>query len=330
MGGCLLFVIELTGEPCNELKGSLYFAIWNEECNTVLLSGGLDSTIITAIRKPENSITVGFGAEAADIKFAKIAARKFVRNQIIRNLSIQEILRLIDDVIVTLKTFDPITIRNAVVPYAGMEVAKSAGLDRVYTGDGADEVFAGYNFLRRYLGDMKRLEKEISRLRTIMTFPSFNIGKRLNVKIVTPFLNDNVIRIAKMLPVSKLVGLYGDRVWGKMVLRRCYRNELGEDFSWRVKLAQEEGAGITSIREILSNIYTDSRFTDEVRQAEHHGIIIRDKEHLHYYKSFIRNFSVDAMQECSELKCPGCGNCVSIISNYCRLCGLHPVHENNY
>jgi asparagine synthase (glutamine-hydrolysing) len=320
----------LTEELCNELKGSLYSAIWSEECNTVLLSGGLDSTIITSIRKPENSITVGFGAEAPDIQFAKIAARKFVSYQIIRNLSTQEILGLIDDVVVTLKTFDPITIRNAVVPYAGLEIAKRAGINRVYTGDGADEIFAGYNFLRKYLGDMKRLEKEISRLRTIMTFPSFNIGKRLKIKIVAPFLNENVVRIAKSLPVSSLVGLYRDRVWGKMVLRRCYRKELGEDFRWRVKLAQEEGAGITSIREILKNIYTDSRFADEVRQAEHHGIILRDKEHLHYYKSFIRNFSVDAMKECSELKCPGCGNCVSIISNYCQLCGLYPVHENNY
>lgn len=324
-----LFVLphHLNRGLCRELKECLYSAVWNEECNTVLLSGGLDSTIISTIRKPEYSITVGFGAEAPDLKFAKTVARKFVRNQIIRILSTQEVLKLIDEVIVTLRTFDPITIRNAVVPYAGLEIARSTGLARIYTGDGADEIFAGYNFLKRYLGDMTRLEKEISRLRTIMTFPSFSIGNRLNVAILAPFLNDDVVRIAGSVPVSNLMGLYKNIVWGKMILRRCYRNELGEDFCWRTKQAQEEGAGITRITEILENIYTDSTFAEEIREAKRQGIIVRNKEHLHYYKSFISNFSLDAIGECPELKCLGCGNCVSTISNYCQLCGLFPVRE---
>ena len=180
------------------------------------LSGGLDSSIITAIRKPEYSITIGFGSEASDLKYADAAALKFVRKKITRILSTQEVLGLIDKVVVALKTFDPITIRNSVVPYAALEVANSNGLKCVYTGDGGDEIFAGYNFLKRYLNNPSRLESEISRLRAIMTFPTFRLGESLNVKIIAPFLNEKVVRVAELIPISDLVGFYRNSVWGKM------------------------------------------------------------------------------------------------------------------
>jgi asparagine synthase (glutamine-hydrolysing) len=312
---------------CNDLKEAIRSATQNEQCDAILLSGGLDSTIITSIRKPEYSITVGFGADAYDLKYAKAASRKFVKKQIVRILSTQEVLALIDDIIVSLKTFDPITIRNAVVPYAGLEIAGLSGLTNVYSGDGADELFAGYNFLTKLIDDSYLLHKELSRLRTIMTFPTFKIGDKLNVKVVAPFLNENVRRISASIPMANLISMHNNRVWGKTVLRHCYGKEIGEEFSWRIKQAQEEGAGLTKIREILGNRITDSSFNEEVKEAKRQGIIVRDKEHLHYYKRFIRNFTFDEIKVCPELKCSGCGSCVSFLSNYCRLCGLYPVAE---
>lgn len=302
-------------------------AIQKEQCDAILLSGGLDSTIITSICKPEYSITVGFGAKAYDLKYAKAASRKFVKNQIVRVLSTREVLALIDEVIVSLKTFDPITIRNTVVPYAGLEIAGLSGLTSIYTGDGADELFAGYNFLTKLMDNSYFLHKELSRLRTIMTFPTFKIGDKLNVKVVAPFLNENVRRIAESIPLANLISTHNNRVWGKTVLRHCYSKEIGEEFSWRIKQAQEEGAGITKIREILRNSITDFSFNEEVREAKRHGIIVRDKEHLHYYKRFVHNFTFDEIKVCPELKCSGCGSCVSFLSNYCRICGLYPVAE---
>ena len=311
-------------ELCRRLKDCVRSAIWDEVCDTVLLSGGLDSTIIAAMRKPEYSITIGFGSEASDLQYADAAALKFVRKKIIRILSTQEVLGLIDKVIVALKTFDPITIRNSVVPYAALEVANSNRFKCVYTGDGGDEMFAGYNFLKRFLDNPSRLESEISRLRTVMTFPTFSLGQSLKVKIIAPFLNEKVVSIAKLIPISDLVAFYRNGVWGKMVLRRCYRNELGEEICWRTKQAQEEGAGITRIREILENNYTDFSFAEEARMAKGKGVVIRDKEHLFYFSSFIRNFSL-TRRDCPELTCSGCGNCVSFLSNYCQLCGQFPV-----
>jgi asparagine synthase (glutamine-hydrolysing) len=315
----------LKNELCKRLKECVRSAVWDEVCDTVLLSGGLDSTIIAAIRKPEYSITIGFGSEATDLKYADAAALKFVRKKLTRILSTQEVLRLIDRVIVALRTFDPITIRNSVVPYAALEVANSNGFECVYTGDGGDEIFAGYNFLKRYLDNSSRLESEISRLRTIMTFPSFSIGDSLKVKIIAPFLNEEVVRIAELIPISDLVSFYRNRIWGKIVLRRCYRNELGEDLCWRTKQAQEEGAGISRIREVLENTYTDFSFVEEARIAKGKGVVVRDKEHLHYFRSFIRNFSLQEKCDCPQLTCSGCGNCVSFLSNYCQLCGQYPV-----
>lgn len=310
---------------CRRLKDSVRSSIWDEVCNTVLLSGGLDSTIITAIRRPEYSITIGFGLEASDLKYANAAALRFVRKKITRILSTQELLGIIDKVVVALKTFDPITIRNSVVPYAALEVANSSGFKCVYTGDGGDEIFAGYNFLKRYLDKPSRLESEIYRLRAIMTFPTFSLGESLGVKIIAPFLNENVVRIAELIPISDLVGFYRDKVWGKLVLRRCFRYELGEEICWRKKQAQEEGAGITRIRQIIENSCNDFSFVEGARMAKGKGVVVRDKEHLYYFKCFIRNFSLEEMCDCPELTCSGCGNCVSFLSNYCKLCGQFPV-----
>ena len=310
---------------CMSLRDAIRSSIWDEPCDTVLLSGGLDSSIITAIRKPEYSITIGFGSEASDLKFADMAALKFVRKKITRILSTQEVLELIDKVVVALKTFDPITIRNSVVPYAALEVANSNGFKCVYTGDGGDEIFAGYNFLKKYLDKPARLESEISRLRAIMTFPTFRLGRSLNVKIIAPFLNEKVIHVAELIPISDLVGFYKNKIWGKMFLRRCFQDELGEEICWRMKQAQEEGAGITRIREIIENSYKNFSFVEGARMAKEQGIGIRDKEHLHYFKCFIRNFSFEKRLDCPELTCSGCGNCVSSLSNYCHLCGRYPV-----
>lgn len=310
---------------CRRLKDSICSSIWEEVCDTVLLSGGLDSTIITAIRKPDYSITIGYGSEASDLKYADETALKFVKKKITRILSTQEVLGLIEKVIGALKTFDPITIRNSVVPYAALEVANSNGIECVYTGDGGDELFAGYNFLQRYVDSPFRLENEISRLRTIMTFPTFSLGESQEVKIIAPFLNEKVVRVAELIPISDLVGFYKNEVWGKMVLRQCFRDELGDEICWRKKQAQEEGAGITRIGEIIENSCSDSSFVEEARMAKEKGIAIRSKEHLYYFKCFIRNFSLKERCDCPELTCSGCGNCVSFLSNYCKLCGQFPV-----
>ena len=314
---------------CTRLRNSIRTSIWEDDCDTVLLSGGLDSTIIAAIRRPEYSITVGFGSDASDLKYADLAALKFVRKQIKRILSTNEVLGLIEKVIIALETFDPITVRNSVVPYAALEVANSNGFRCVYTGDGCDELFAGYNFLKRYLGNPIRLENEITRLRAIMTFPTFSLGDRLNVKIVAPFLDAKVVRLAESVSTSDLIGYYRNRLWGKIVLRNCFREELGDTLCWRKKQAQEEGAGITKIREVILNNNKSLSFIEEARTARDKGVIIRDMEHLYYFKIFTSNFSLKKKRECRELTCSGCGNCVSFLSNYCQLCGQFPVTQHD-
>ena len=78
---------------------------------------------------------------------------------------------------------------------------KKKGIYSVITGDGADEVFAGYNFLLKK--SEKELDAELQRIKKIMHFPSKDIAKSLDMKVETPFLNEEVIKFSDKIPTSK-------------------------------------------------------------------------------------------------------------------------------
>ena len=128
-----------------------------------------------------------------------MVAKKFGFSQIIKIVKIEDILTAIDKTIKILGVFNDIEIRNSVVMYLSLEAAKNEGYSSLITGDGADELFAGYNFFLKM--NEKLLKKNLERIWKIMHFPTQKIGKSLGIKIESPFLNETVIDFAKSLPV---------------------------------------------------------------------------------------------------------------------------------
>ena len=110
------------------------------------------------------------------------------------------ILEAIEDTIKILKNFNDIEIRNNVVMYLAIKWAKENGEKSIITGDGADELFAGYSFLINK--PEEELEEEIKRVCSIMHFPTQKIGKALGISIESPFLNDTVVKLAKKIPAN--------------------------------------------------------------------------------------------------------------------------------
>jgi asparagine synthase (glutamine-hydrolysing) len=231
---------------------------------------------------------------------------------------------LVEKVIQIFKTFDPIEIRNSVVALVGIEQAKNDGHSAVMTGDGGDELFAGYNYLARYYSDSERLDLELRRLWDVMHFSSKRLGQHVGIEVKTPFLDNEFASFAKSIGISEKIGDHDGKKWGKFILRRCFEPALG-DLVWRPKLAQEQGAATGNYQRHVEGRINDLTFANKTRIAkEQDGVTIRSKEHLHYYAIFRSYFPPPEEKDC-ELRCPECRGCMKLGGRFCRTCGAFPV-----
>ena len=174
-------------KSCNECKS-----------NVISLSGGLDSSIIAHFlkdRKPKGIAIIAEDFVSTDLTYCQLISKEMKLPLVIDNVKTAIILEAIEKTIKILKNFNDIEIRNNVVMYLAIKWAKENGEKSLITGDGADELFAGYSFLINK--SEKELEKEVERICSIMHFPTQEIGKALGVTIESPFLNNDVIKIAK-------------------------------------------------------------------------------------------------------------------------------------
>ena len=130
-----------------------------ESCraDSISLSGGLDSTILAYFlkeKKPKAISIIAKDFSSTDLTFCQLAAKEFDLSQIIVNIDTAEILESIKGTISILKNFNDIEIRNNIVMYMAIKWVKDHNLQSIVTGDGADELFAGYSFLlKRRTGD---------------------------------------------------------------------------------------------------------------------------------------------------------------------------------
>jgi asparagine synthase (glutamine-hydrolysing) len=204
-------------------------------------------------------------------------------------------------------------------------VAKQLGYEDVMTGDGCDELFVGYKYLGKYFQDLDRLNYELNRLWNIMQFSSNVLSKTIGIGLMTPFLDSQFLSYATSIPLSKKIGEYSGNFWGKYILRKCFQSELGYDFAWRNKMAQEEGAGTVNLKTQFENGYDERTFGIKIRSALNERVNISSKEQLHYYEIFRSCYCPPANEECFDSRCPKCCGCVSSRDTYCKICGSFPI-----
>lgn len=228
-------------------------------------------------------------------------------------VSRDETLDALPDLIATLKTFDP-AIPNDLTVYFGLKKARDMRLRSVVTGDGSDEIFAGYSYMR----GIHDLDTYIRDLSQTMTFNSNPLGKHFGVGITQPFLHPDIIRLALATGREWKIRERQGTVHGKWVLREALSGSLPEGVLWQDKRPLETGSGMTALNDFFEARISDSELNESMRQ---HGIYFMNKAHSYYYEIYRQVIGQIPRPVTGQRPCPGCGAGIPQSRRHCRVCG---------
>lgn len=313
----------------DEISKNLY-KVLEESCNScksnlISLSGGLDSSIIAYFlkhRKPKAVAVIAEDFVSTDLTYCQIISNEMELPLTIYNVKTSEILEAVNETIKILKNFNDIEIRNNVVMYLAIKWAKENGEKSLITGDGADELFAGYSFLINK--PEEELESEIKRVCSVMHFPTQKIGKSMGISIESPFLDESVIELAKKIPVNLKVKNENEKRQGKWILRKTFEKYIPQQITWRVKSPMQDGAGTSGLTGLFNSVIVEEKFVESKLTAEKEdGVVIRSRESMYYYEIFKKAFGSPVDNNSQEI-CPYCKHEVKN-SKFCRMCGAFPI-----
>jgi asparagine synthase (glutamine-hydrolysing) len=158
-----------------------------------------------------------------------------------------------------------------------------------------------------------------------MHFPSKDIAKSLDMKVETPFLNEDVIKFSDTIPTSKKINFKEEEKIGKLILRETFEKDLPENIVWRKKSPMQDGSGTANLTGLFNTIITDEIFSQKkTKILEEDGVYIRTKESLHYYECFRKSNTITNSN--SDQKCPDCNYDIKVDSKFCRMCGKFPIN----
>jgi len=294
----------------------------------LLLSGGLDTAILAYLAskwvKP-SCVTVALrGAPAPDIDYAKLVASRLKLEHHVHYFDSRELDESIRAVIRIMKSFDPMEIRNSAAIYVALKVGRDRGISTIMTGDGCDELFAGYSFLFGLTEE--QLDTALRKMWVNMRFSSEYVAKDLGVEVRLPFLDPQFKALATDLDVGLKVKSEGEQVWGKWVLRKAFESIIPPEIAWRAKAPIEVGTGTTILPSLFDSRISDPEFNEKkMRYFNEDRVVIRSKEHLFYYEIYRSVIGVPCATVGNAKTCPDCGSDIDEGASFCRTCGAYGI-----
>ncbi len=262
------------------LRGAVKRQLMSDVPYGVLLSGGLDSSIVSAIAESYSqnrieddsrtrawwprlhSFAVGLKG-APDLAKARIVAAHIgtVHHEI--NYTVQEGLDAIRDVIYYIETYDVTTVRASTPMYLLARVIKSMGIKMVLSGEGADEIFGGYLYFHKAPSARDFHDETVRKISKLHMYDCLRANKSLSawgVEGRVPFLDTEFLDVAmRTNPKAKMCS--GDII-EKKILREAFSDMLPEDIVWRQKEQFSDGVGyswIDSLKKITSEAVSDEQ-----------------------------------------------------------------------
>ena len=279
----------------------------------VLLSGGLDSSVISAIAEKYSemrieddsktkaywprlhSFAVGLKG-APDLAKAKLVADHIgtVHHEI--NYTIQEGLDAIRDVIYFIETYDVTTVRASTPMYLLARVIKSMGIKMVLSGEGADEIFGGYLYFHKAPSAKDFHEETVRKLNKLYLYDCLRANKSLSawgVEGRVPFLDKEFLDVAmRTNPEAKMCP--GATV-EKKIVREAFADMLPKEVAWRQKEQFSDGVGyswIDTLKQITAEAVSDEQMA---HAAERFPINTPKNKEEYYYRSiFAEHFPSDS------------------------------------
>lgn len=293
----------------------------------ILLSGGLDTSILAHLAvkwvKPV-CITVALrSAPALDIKYASLVAANLGLKHHIHYIDMDEVEETIKNMVRIMKSFDPMEIRNDVAIYSALKTGRELGISSFMTGDGGDELFAGYSFFFNLTHD--ELDTALKKMWSFMSFSSIRLAEDLGVEVKLPILDPEFKNLAMGLDADLKVQKEGGQVYGKWILRKAFEEMLTPAVAWRTKEPIEVGSGTTTLPQLFDSRISDAEFNN--KKGEYYKedrVKIKSKEQLYCYELYRRLFGVPVNSN-SDKSCPDCGSGVSEKISFCRTCGAYPI-----
>jgi len=299
------------------LEAAVHRQLMSDVPYGVLLSGGLDSSVTSAIAKkyaqkriesddtadawwPQlHSFSVGLDG-SPDLAAAQKVADHIgtVHHEI--KFTIQEGLDAIKDVIYNLETYDITTIRASTPMYLMARVIKSMGIKMVLSGEGADELFGGYLYFHKAPNAKEFHEETVRKLSKLHMYDCLRANKSLaawGIEGRVPFLDKEFMDVAMRInPQDKMIN--GERM-EKWVVRKAFEDMLPESVAWRQKEQFSDGVGYSWIDTL--KLMVDEEVSDEQLANAQFRFPLQTpttKEEFYYRSIFESHFPSDAAALC--------------------------------
>ncbi|OLS14460.1 MAG: asparagine synthetase B [Promethearchaeota archaeon CR_4] len=261
-----------------------------------LLSGGIDSTIVTSIAKDrvKDLHVYSIGVEGSrDLHFAESYAQEHNLLHTVVKIAIEDLLAVIPSVVTTLETFDAALIRSAVPMFIlSKRIHEEENPDVLLTGEGGDELFGGYDYLKD-LKNPESFNQELINLLEIEHKTGLQRVDRIpyhfSIEARAPLFDQRLVDFALQIPPDLKIKEINNKKIEKYILRKAFETELPREIVWREKEKFSKGVGSQFLlRDHFQGVISDMEFDSERHITPF--LHLRSKEELHYWRIFEATF----------------------------------------